>query len=777
MQCKIKGMCERKFFSQVSHPFFNFNNMKKILSFFSLIFLVVGSLCAQEKEDYKKTALPVEQRVNDLMNRMTLEDKVNQLSTQLLFFDQYPTGRNFQVGHVRNIGHFLQSGHVPFDPVSTAKVINEDTRKSIATNRLGIPVLQHGEALHGAQWGNATCFPQSIGMAATFDDAFYYRVGLVVAKELRAVGIRQVYAPVINISRDSRWGRTEEGYGEDVLMNSCMGVAYTKALEESGVIASPKHFVDNYGDGGHDSYASNTSWRVLRETFLEPFRACVEEGGARSIMASYNSVDGVPSSCNPLLLNDILRKEWNFKGYVVSDYGGVSGVHSAHRLAESSEEALVMCLEAGLDLELASSNPEFLELAKSGKISEETIDKAVRRVLTCKFDLGLFDDPYVDPAKAAKIVRCDVHRELATEAARKVMTLLKNENNALPLSDKSIKKIGIFGPAATILSLGDYAGSYGGWSGKGAVTPYEGLTKVFKGKAEIVLHQLGTNVNELAKQCDAVIFFAMIQEGEGVDRSIMTLPTRSMKKAESLGNAIIIEDKEGPTIEVNQEEMIGQLATSGVKTIVVLQNGSLIDIHKWVDKVDAVLEAWYPGEQGGTAIAEVITGKYNPGGRLPISWARHSGQLPLYYNIKPSGRGYSYNDDDGKPLYPFGYGLSYTTFEYSDLVVPDTIKKGEGAVVKVTVKNTGKVKGDDVVQIYLRDEYASVARPVKELKAFKRVTLESGESKVVELFLPARSFGFWNRDLKFVTESGDFQVWLGRNADDKQLEKVITINQ
>jgi beta-glucosidase len=751
--------------------------MKKRIISIALIAGFAVSAYSQKAPAYKDAKLPVEQRVENLISLMTVEEKIEQLQSQLLFENDFDK-RNYKVGHMRNKPHFIH-GKGMVNTARCAEIINEDTREAIKVNRLGIPVLQHGESLHMPLWGNTTCFPQSISMAATFDDELYYRVSQIIAKETRAVGVRQVYAPVVNISRDPRWGRTEEGYGEDVHLNSRMGVAYTKALETGGVVTSPKHYVDNYGDGGHDSYASNMSWRVLREVFLEPFRACIEEGGARSIMASYNSVDGVPASSSRYLLNDILRKEWNFKGYVVSDYWGVNGVHSPHRIAESYPEAQAQCLEAGLDLELPGGYGDLLSLVKSGRLSEKTIDESLRRILTVKFELGLFENPYVDPNEAEKLVRCREHQNLALEAARKVMTLLKNKDNILPLSDKNIKKVGVFGPAANVMSLGDYSGPSGGLKGEhieGNTTPYEGLKQRLQGKAEVVLHPGNTDVAGLAKTCDVVIFFAAIQEGEGEDRSILTLPKRNMKAAESLDHAMIVDTKEKQSFELDQEKMIDELAASGVKTIVALQNGSVIDIRSWVDKVDAILEAWYSGEQGGKAIAEAIFGDINPGGRLPLTWARHAGQIPTYYYIKPSGRGYRYLDDDGKPLFPFGFGLSYTTFEYSNLVIPEKVNKDGDTKVLVTVKNTGTRTGDEVVQLYLHDELASVSRPLKELKAFKRVTLNPGESRQVELSLPYRSFGLWNKDLKFVVEPGTFKIMIAKDAENTVLEGYVLVD-
>ena len=701
---------------------------------------------------YRDASLPVDKRVKDLMRRLSTEEKVQQITAELLFGGEYYVKRNYSAGHIRNVGHFLKGA----TPGEVAEAINEDTRRSMAASRWGIPVLQHGEALHGAQWGSATCFPQSIAMGATFDDGLYYRVGQVVAEELRAVGVRQVYAPVINITRDQRWGRGQESYGEDVLMNSRMGVAYVKALEEGGVVATPKHFVDNYGEGGHDSFASVTSWRELREVYLEPFRACVEEGGARGIMSSYNSVDGIPASCNGRLLKDILKKEWGFKGIVVSDYGAVDIVRREHRMAETEDDALVMCLNNGLDLELHVTSLGLLSKVEDGSIPMDVLDEAVRRVLTIKFELGLFDEPFVNASGADAIVRSQEHRELAYEAACKSMVLLKNDG-ILPL--KKVRRVGMYGPAADVLHLGDYSGGYGGWNGDGALTPYEALKQKLAGEAEVLL-------NPDPRSCDVLLFFPSVSEGEGVDRSSFNLPSASMTARREEG-AVIIGEQQQNRVNVDQEKFVRELIATGKPVVAVLHNGAIIDISGWVDGAAAVLEAWYPGEQGGRAIADVLTGAVNPGGRLPFSWVRTIGQNPYYYSIKPSGRGYGYVENDGSPLFPFGYGLSYTTFSYSDLQLPESLAADTPLRVKVTVTNTGAVAGDEVVQLYIHDELASVVRPVKQLAAFKRVTLAPGESREVELEIPYRQFGLWDKDMRFGVEEGWFEVWLGRNANER----------
>ena len=738
--------------------------MKKIL-FIAFAFACSLASAQSGKYPYQNPKLPVAERVEDLMGRMSLEEKVDQMSAQLLFMDKFYENRDYSKGHVRNVAHFLWAGNLPNDAKSAAQRINEDTKLSMEANRWGIPVLQHGEALHGAQWGNATSFPQSISMAATFDTDLYHQVALVIAKELRAVGVRQVYAPVVNISRDQRWGRAQESYGEDVLMNSAFGVAYVKALEGSGVITTPKHFVDNYGEGGHDSYPSPTSWRVLREVYLEPFRACFQEGGSRSVMSAYNSIDGVPVSCNDRLLNQILRDEWGFDGYVVCDYGAVGLLKNGHFMAETHEDALAMSINNGLDLELMNTHESLLQLVKEGKIKEEVIDESVRRILKIKFELGLFEDPFVNEKKAAEIVRCDEHKALAEEAARKCMTLLKN-NGILPLDVDKIDKIGIYGPGANQVCLGDYSGPFGGWRGEGAVNAYQGIKKAFEGKADVVLNQTGQDVNPLAQSCDILLFFPAIMEDEGSDRSSFKLPSQHVNQNREDINNQIIDEQQKLNLAIDQERMIRDLIATGKPVVVVLQNGSVIDITDWVDGTAAVLEAWYPGEQGGTAIADVLTGKYNPGGRLPFSWVKSIGQNPMYYSVKPSGRNYSYVENDGKPLYPFGYGLSYTTFEYGNFEMPEALDKDNALKLSVTVTNTGKVAGDEVVQVYMHDEIASVGRPLKELVAFKRVTLNPGESKKVEIEVPYRSFHMWDKDMKFRVEEGWFSVWLGKNAEE-----------
>lgn len=711
----------------------------------------------------------------ELMEKMTTQEKVDQLRAQLTFMPNYHE-RDYKVGHFRNIAHFM---HIDKEqgvtPGECAAAINEDTRKSIDASAHGIPVLQNGEALHGAQWGNATCFPQAIGFAATFDPELIHHIGIAVAKELRAVGVRQVFAPVINITRDCRWGRTEETYGEDTCLTSQIAVAYVKALEDSGIVTTPKHFVDNYADGGRDSNESHSSWRTLREVYLEPFRACVQEGGARSIMTAYNILDGVPCSANHQLLTEILRKEWGFEGFVVSDYCAVNGIHSQHIMAETYVEAQAMALEAGLDVELHTGYGDILTMVKSGRVSQEVLNQAVLRILTVKYELGLFDEPFVDTKAADAIVRCPAHQALALEAARKAMVLLKNDNHTLPLQKQDYKTIGLFGPGANRVNVGGYSGPYGGWKNSDALTPLEALTRFMGSQAKVTYFEGDEEIESKAKSCDLALFFSATMEGEGTDRSSLKLPFQKVARQQSSEHAAIIGEKTFDDLVVNQEKIIQSLLDSGTKTVIVLINGAPIDMEGWGDRAEAILEAWYPGEQGSTAICETLFGLSNPGGKLPISFPKNIGQLPLYYNYKPSGRAYHYIENDGMPRYPFGYGLSYTTFAFSDFSVDYCIESEPKATVSVSVTNTGNLAGDEVVQLYIQGKNCSVARPLKELKAFQRVTLQPGETKRVTLTLESRDFGFWNREMVFEIGHADYELMLGNSSDHIFYRTNITV--
>ena len=640
---------------------------------------------------YRNPRLPVEQRLADLMAQMTVEEKLGQLQSQLME-PSVKGPRRPLVGHVRNAACFShKNGYLT--PAQCAEANNKDQKLAVEGSRLGIPLIAHDEALHGACFGPATCFPAAIALAAMWDEPLMGKVADAIGAELESVGIHQVLSPVVNLSRDPRWGRTQETYGEDPYLASRMGVAFVKGMESHGVVASPKHFVANVGDGGRDSYAIYYSERVLREVYLPPFQACIEEGRARSIMAAYNSMDGIPCHASEWLLTKLLREEWGFKGFTVSDYQGVSGCFGRFNTSPTPEDGPLDALKAGLDVDLPNGGAEYLPaLAKSGKLTPELLDQAVARVLRVKFELGLFDKPYVEPARADQVVRSPEHKALALEAARKSVVLLKNAKNTLPLDKSRLKVIGLFGPTANVANLGGYSrGTMGD-----DTTPLQGIQKVVGDKVQILLPKPGEEPAALARKCDVALIFTTIIEAEGSDRSNLDLPVigRQKEVVQKTDMNLIVNKFERELQGGDQEALIKAVAATGVPTVVVLINGSPVTMLNWIDRVGAVVEPWYGGEQGGIALAEVLFGEVNPGGRLPMTFPKSIGQVPLYYNYTPSGRGYDYNDLDGEPLFPFGYGLSYTKFDYSNLRVEPRAVAADGKVtINVDVKNSGAMKG------------------------------------------------------------------------------------
>ncbi len=653
-----------------------------------------------------------EQRAKELLAQMTVEEKIYQVTSDMLFDvdEAYENNRNPLFGSYRNPGHFMHyRRETPASPAEVTERINADVRRSIEAQPHDIPPIENGEALHGAQWGMGTNFPQPIALASSFDPAMVGRVADTIGRECAVVGVRQVFSPVVNLVRDCRWGRTVETYGEDVQLCSDMGAAMCRGLEQNGVIATPKHFADNYAAGGRDSNYSDTSERTMREVFLPPFKACFD-AGAQSVMAAYNAWEGVPCSANVRLLTEILRDEWAFDGFVVSDYCGVEGLRSAHRMASSDAQAAAMALKAGLDVILPYDRFDAVkEALEKGYITEAELDKNVLRILTAKFRLGLFDDPYRDPAKADALVRCDAHRKLALEAARETIVLLKNDG-VLPLEKTRIKRIGVFGQSADRIPIGsNYSGPYGTpWQGEDAPTPLEAL-RAYLGEEVEIVRGGSEDVETLAPTCDVNLYFAAIVEGEGSDRSDLRLPAVTVHQNRDDDGGLIV-DEAKQEIREDQEETILRLCKADPNAVVVLQNGAPIDMTAWVDQTAAVIEAWYAGEQGAKALTEILFGDVNPSAKLPICIPKHAGQLPLFYAHKPSGRGYAYCDDDGKPLYPFGYGLSYTTFSLTDAEMRIT---ESGVEVSCCVTNTGECAGTQVVQLYLGSHDCDVVRPVK----------------------------------------------------------------
>ncbi len=754
--------------------------------------LGTGLARAQEMPIYKDPSRPVEERVKDLLTRMTVAEKVAQLQGTWQNRAQLSPERQAAM-FVGSKGEFLPEkaaaaisnglGQMsrPSEnrgPRQMAEFTNTMQKWMLEKTRLGIPVMFHEECLHGHAAPKGTHFPIPIGLASTWDPALNREIFTAVAAEVRARGAQQCLMPVLDLARDPRWGRTEETYGEDPFLVSRMGVGAVSGLQGNNpgidgehVVATGKHFaVHGQPEGGTNTAPGNYSERVIREYFLKPFEAVVKEAHLQSIMPSYNEIDGVPSHSNGPLINGILRGEWGFDGFVVSDYFAVTDLINIHHVAADNEDAARQALEAGVDVELPAAVAYFTvpEQLKAGTIPLNELDTAVARILRAKFQLGLFDHPYSDPAKAEAVVNSAAHQALALKAAHEAIVLLKNQSHLLPLDAGKIHRMAVIGPNAADVHLGGYSDEPGrGVSilqgiqnklGAGKVIYAEGC-RITANKPDwnsdiSILADPKLDDNRIAeavkaaKNADAAV--VVVGENEATSREAWS-PTH-------LG------DRDNLDLLGRQDELVQQVLATGTPTIVVLIHGRPNSINFIAEKVPAILEGWYLGQEGGTALADVLFGEYNPGGKLPITVPRSVGQLPDYYYQKPSGkRGYLFADKD--PLFPFGFGLSYTTFEYSKVMVePEVIRPDQSATVRVTVMNTGSRSGDEVAQLYIRDEVSSVTRPVKELRGFQRVSLQPGESRVVEFTLTPDKLAFYNREMKRVVEPGRFDLMVGTSS-------------
>ncbi len=862
---------------------------------------------------YKNPKLPIEERVKDLLKRMTIEEKFWQLfmipGDLKEGAEKYKNGIfGFQVstqGNADAAGQLLNySGRST--ALETVKKINAIQKFFVEKTRLGIPIIAFDEALHGLVRDEATAFPQAIALAATWDTSLMKQVADCIAKETKSRGIRQILSPVINIADDVRWGRVEETYGEDPFLSSEMGVAFVSAFEKIGVVTTPKHFLINNGAGGRDSYPIDYNERLLEEIYLPPFYACFKRGGSRSVMTSYNSINGSPATANDWLLNVKLKKQMGFKGFVISDASAVGGANVLHMTAKDYPDASANAINNGLDVVFQTSYdhyklfiPPFLD----GRIDKKKIDEAVARVLHIKFQLGLFEQPYIDEIEAGKWNGIAEHRSIAKKAALESMVLLKNEGNVLPLN-KNLKSIAVIGVDAMEARLGGYSGKgnnkinvldgiknklgdqvnihFAPGCGRSdqeySIIPSENLSVTINGKKENGLQgdyfnntglsgtptltrndreinfrwtlysphpdinydfysarwtgklkspetgkfKIGIEGNDgyrlyldgkllidkwksqtystklvdyhfekdkeyeirvefyessgsawfklvwnigvendwmmkineaadIASKSDAVIIVAGLEEGEGLDRAYLNLPGR-------------------------QEEMINKVSATGKPVVVVLVGGSAITMNKWIDNVPSILDIWYPGDEGGNAVADVLFGDYNPSGRLPITFPVFEGQLPLVYNHKPTGRNDDYLNLNGLPLFPFGYGLSYTKFEYENLKFSkQTIKRNDSTLVKFRIKNIGNRDGDEVVQLYIRDMVSSVAQPLKQLKGFQRIHLKAGEQKELSFLITPDLLKILNDKMKWVVEPGDFRIMIGASSRDIRLRDILEV--
>jgi beta-glucosidase len=753
-------------------------------------------------EIYKDASHFIDARARDLLSRMTLDEKIAQIGG-IWSYEVLEAGKFSQAkaeSLMRDgIGQICRPGvSTGFPPEEMAELIN-GVQKFLAENtRLGIPALTHEECLNGFMAKNATIFPQIIGMASTWEPELVNKMTRVARENMLAVGVRQGLSPVLDVARDPRWGRVEETFGEDPYLIATMGIAYVKGLQgddlKSGVVATLKHFV-GYGlpEGGLNWAPTHIPPRLLREVYLYPFKEVIQTGGALSVMNAYHEMDGIPCAASTQLFTDILRKEWGFEGIVVSDYYAVDNLYSYHRIAADKADAARLALTAGIDMELPKLDccaQPLKELIGEGLVPIKLLDRAVSRILRLKFMLGLFENHYVKPEKAAKIFDLPAHRQLALEAARKSIVLLKNKDNILPLN-KSIKTIAVIGPNADVPRnlLGDYtypahieitimaAEAMGSQSPSPderpdhitipVVTILEGIKA--KVKNTKILYAVGCEYNDSSKDG----FPEAVKAARAADVAIVVVGGKSGLTPDCTCGEM--RDRVELGLLGVQEDLVKAIYETGTPTVLVLVDGRPLAMDWIAEKIPAILEAWLPGEEGGNAVADVLFGDYNPGGKLPVSFPRKVGQIPVYYAHKPSGARSQlwgdYVDSSTSPAFDFGYGLSYTTFKLSNLKIqPKQIKRAGKISIKVDIENTGDRSGEEVVQLYINDVVASVTRPVKELKGFKRVAVKPAETRTIEFELPVKNLAFYDENMKLTVEPGTFKVMVGQSSKDIALK-------
>lgn len=753
---------------------------------------------------YKDPSLSIDIRLADLLSRMTLEEKVGQLLCPLGWemyeihgSKVYPSGKFKQLIKERNAGMLWATYRADpwtkktlangLNPELSAKAGNALQKYVMENTRLGIPMFLAEEAPHGHMAIGATVFPTGIGMAATWSPELVKEVGQVIAKEIRSQGGHISYGPVLDLTRDPRWSRVEETFGEDPVLSGILGASMVDGLgggnlsQKYATIATLKHFLAYaVPEGGQNGNYASVGIRDLHQNFLPPFRKAIDSG-ALSVMTSYNSIDGIPCTSNHYLLTQLLRNEWKFCGFVVSDLYSIEGIHESHFVALTKENAAIQSVTAGVDVDLGGdAYTNLCHAVQSGQMDKAVIDTAVCRVLRMKFEMGLFEHPYVDPKIAAKTVRRKEHIELARKIAQSSITLLKNENSILPLS-KTINKVAVIGPNADnrYNMLGDYTAPQ---EDSNVKTVLDGiLTKLSPSRVEYVRGCAirDTTVNEIEQAIEAArrSEVVIVVVGGSSARDFKTSYKETGAAVAEEGSVSDMEcgegfDRASLSLLGRQQELLESLQKTGKPLIVVYIEGRPLEKNWASEYADALLTAYYPGQEGGNAIADVLFGDYNPSGRLPISVPRSVGQIPVYYNQK-APRNHDYVEVSSSPLYSFGYGMSYTTFEYSDLQVVQ--KSARCFEVSFKVKNTGKYDGEEVSQLYMRDEYASVVQPMKQLKHFERFHLKKGEEKKVTFVLTEEDFFLVNYTLKKVVESGNFHLMIGAASNDIRLQNVILV--
>src|SRR6266566_386837 len=775
--------------------------------------LVTATASAQARAHYLDPTLPVERRIDDLLARMTLEEKVGQMlclwqgkraiTDREGRFDPARAPEWFRIG----VGRIERPGE-GHGARAEAEYTNAIQRWVKEHTRLGIPVLFHEEALHGLEADQATSFPQAIALASTWNPEIVERVFSAAGAEARARGVHQVLAPVVDVARDPRWGRIEETYGEDPYLAARMGVAAVRGLQGTEPVVGPSHVLATLKHmTGHGQPESGTNVgpapygeRTLRDVFLYPFEVVIKEAGARSVMPSYNEVDGIPSHANHWLLHDVLRGEWGFDGVIVSDWFAIPQLADLHHVATDRAEAARRALAAGVDVELpdVQAYGTLVDQVRQGRVAETAIDSVVRRLLRPKFELGLFENPFVDPGEAERISGAQGRRSLALDAARQAITLLKNDRALLPLQGDRLSHVAVIGAHAAEVLLGGYAGGP-----RYTVSILEGI-RTRLGSRATVEYAEGTRITEdstFTREPQPHLGGTRSHARWGADRVVVPdLASNARRRTAAVALArrsqvaiVVVGDNEMTSREAyaanhlgdrselglpgQQEELVRAVLATGTRTVLVLIHGRPLSIPALGSLVPAILDGWYLGQETGTAVAEALFGDINPGGKLPVTVARHVGQLPVFYNHKPSARrGYVF--DTTQPLFPFGYGLSYTTFTYANVrVAPARIGPEARTTVSVDVTNTGTRSGDEVAQLYIRDAVSLATRPVKELRGFRRITLQPGETRTITFELGPEQLAYHGVDMKRVVEPGRFDVMVGGNSVDVRSAPLDVVEQ
>ncbi len=750
--------------------------------------------------DYKNPKISVDGRVADLLGRMTLEEKVAQMiciwgQKKTILFDEdgklnlkklslYLKDGIGQIGRISDTAGGQEA-------VEMAALSNDLQRFFVEETRLGIPAIFHEECLHGLAAKDATSYPQPIGLASTFNPQLIEKIYSAIAEETRSRGAHQALTPVVDVARDPRWGRVEETFGEDPYLVSQMGIAAVKGFQGNGTFADKKHLIatlkhfaaHGQPESGSNCGPANFSERVLRDTFLFPFKEVIKKGNAMSVMASYNEIDGIPSHANRWLLRDVLRGEWGFEGFVVSDYYAITELNGkadsvSHAVAANKIDAAILSINAGVNIELPDPDcyPNIVKLVQEGIVAEAAIDELVAGLLKYKFLIGLFDDPYVTPDAVSHERRIEENRKIALRAARETITLLKNEGGLLPLTKKAETTLAVIGPNADRKLLGGYSGKP-----KYFTSVLQGI-KEKAGNGVTVLYSEGCkNTVGGAWEEDVVtlpdpdenrkLIAQAVATAQKADTVILVLGDNEQTSREAWSN-VHLGDRASLELFGVQNELVKAVVETGKPIVVLLFNGRPNSIGYVAANIPAIIECWYLGQETGTAVADVLFGDFNPGGKLPISIPRSVGHIPCFYNHKPSSRrGYLF--DDISALYPFGYGLSYTSFSFAHVrLEKPVIRANESTKVFVDVENTGNLAGDEVVQVYIRDVVSSVTRPVKELKEFKKISLKPGESQTIAFTISPEQLSFTNIDMKYTVEPGDFEIMVGSSSRDSDLEKL-----